>query len=329
MRPFTYTRPTDTAEAIPLLDGRSLALAGGTDLLTLMKSEIATPERLVDVKRLDLPSGISAGADGGLSIGALTTLTEIERSELLAQRLPALSQAAGLAATPQLRNRATIGGNLLQRPRCWYFREELFTCWLQGGESCPARDGQNQFHALFGYSPSGDGPHPCVAVHPSDPAVALLAADASVRLRGREGERSLPLADFFALPSADRRRETVCREDELLLSVEIPATTGRSVYKKAMDRKVWAFALASVAAVAQMDGPAFGDVRIVLGGVAPVPWRVPAAEELLGGQAPDERLFARAADAALTDARPLARNGYKLPLLRGLIGQALAELAGG
>lgn len=334
MRPFDYTRAATVDETLELLGSASAnangaatqALAGGTDLLTRMKADLIAPEQLVDIKRLDdLPEGIEERADGGLSLGALTRLSAIEQSARLRERCFALSEAASLAATPQLRNMATLGGNLLQRPRCWYYRNSLFDCWLKGGETCPAREGENQFHALFEHEP-------CCAVHPSDLATALMALDASVRLRGTRdgaaGERTLPLGDFFALPEADRRRETVLGEDELLLSVEIPPTNGaRSTYFKAMDRKAWAFALVSVAAVVRMDGDTIADARLVLGGVAPIPWRVSSAERLLIGSAPSDALFTRAADAVLADAEPLAHNGYKVPLLQGLIRQALAAVA--
>jgi xanthine dehydrogenase YagS FAD-binding subunit len=214
MRQFEYIRPQTVQETIDLLsdqqDGQTRPLAGGTDLLTLMKEEIANPERLLDVKRLsDLPRSISENGDG-LSLGALTTLADIEISPLVQERYPLLSIAAAIAATPQLRNMATLGGNLLQRPRCWYYRSPHANCWLKGGDDCPAYDGHNERHALFAGGP-------CYAVHPSDLAPALLALDATVRLRGSRGERTLPLADFFAPPEEGRRRETVLQSDELVL----------------------------------------------------------------------------------------------------------------
>ena len=262
-----------------------------------------------------------------MTLGALATLTEIETSPLLKERYPALAEAAAVAATPQLRNMTTIGGNLLQRPRCWYFRNPRFYCWLKGGDDCPARDGENQFHALFGGGP-------CVAVHPSDLAPALVALEAEVRLRGAGGERVVPLADFYALPTDDRRTETVIRGDELVLSVRIPPLPAgtRSTYLKAMDRKVWAFALVGVAAVVRLaagGGRRIEHARLVLGGVAPIPWRVTAAEQALIGAEPTGEAFARAAEAALAEAAPLAHNGYKVPLAKALIRRALAAAARG
>jgi xanthine dehydrogenase YagS FAD-binding subunit len=327
MQPFEYTRATTVDEVIELLgqngDGSVYPLAGGTDLLTLMKADLVAPHQLVDLKRVEqLPAGIVESADG-ITLGALTTLADIELSTLLQERCPPLAQAAAVAATPQLRNMATLGGNLLQRPRCWYFRSPLFHCWLKGGDECHAYDGENQLHALFGGGP-------CYAVHPSDLAPALLALDAEVRLVGAEGERTVALADLFALPEENRRRETVLAPDELIHSVRIPATAlgKEGIFLKAMDRKVWAFALVSVAAVLHRDGGRISDARIVLGGVAPIPWRAPAAEQLLVGCELDAGRIAQAAEAALAGAEPLRHNAYKMPLAQSLVRRALSLLQG-
>lgn len=334
MRSFEFVSPTTIDEAVTMLaqDGDGgpppLAgvqpLAGGTDLLTLMKADVAAPSRLVNIKRVEgLRAGLEETAEG-VTLGALTTLSEIETDPVIRQRYPLLSEAAALAATPQLRNMATLGGNLLQRPRCWYFRNPLFHCWLKGGDDCPAHDGRNQLHALFGGGP-------CYAVHPSDLAPALLALDATVTVRGQSGERTVPLAELFALPVEDRRTETTIGRDELLLSVQIPALPDgtRSTYFKAMERKVWAFALVGVAALVRLGGPDGRQIeaaRLVLGGVAPVPWRVAAAEQELVGAEAGEGLFARAAEVALADAEPLHHNAYKVPLAKSLIRRALTML---
>lgn len=328
MRPFDFTRPSSIDEAVAMLEpldaGHTIGtrpLAGGTDLLTLMKADLYAPERLIDIKRLaDLDNRIEEGPDG-LTIGALTTLAQLEEDPRVRMHCPALAEAAALAATPQLRHMATIGGNLLQRPRCWYFRNSRISCWLKGGDDCPARDGENQLHALFDVSP-------CVAVHPSDPATALVALDATVRLHGADGERELSLADFFAPPADDRRTETIIRGDELIVSLRIPAEASgtRSTYLKAMDRKVWAFALVGVAAVIRMDEGHIADARIVLGGVAPVPWRAESAERVLTGTEMSDQVIARAADAALDGAQQLSRNGYKIPLAKALVRRALTTL---
>jgi xanthine dehydrogenase YagS FAD-binding subunit len=334
MQRFDYISPLSIDEAIRLLGQNGpdhdrgmgpLAgvqpFAGGTDLLTLMKADIAAPSQLVDIKRLpELPSGIEDTSQG-VTLGTLTTLAEIETHPVIKQRYPLLAQAAAVAATPQLRNMATLGGNLLQRPRCWYFRSHLLHCWLKGGTACPAHDGQNQFHALLGGGP-------CYAVHPSDLAPALLVLDAQVQLRGGEGIRAMPLAEFFSLPREHHRHETEIGRDELLLSVILPPlpTGTDTLFLKAMDRKVWAFALVAVAAAVRLEGRRVADARLVLGGVAPIPWQASAAErELLGAEVSAE-LFARAAEAALSDAAPLQYNVYKVPLAKALIRQALTTL---
>src|SRR5581483_2902516 len=207
--------------------------------------------------------------------------------------------------SPQIRNLATVGGNLLQRPRCWYYRNARINCWLKDGADCPARDGENRNHALYGGGP-------CYAVHPSDLASALVAFDAALWLHGRGGERTLELADFFALPVAERRTETVLAADELLLRLRLPPhpPETRSCYLKAMDRKTWAFALA----------------RIVLSGVAPIPWRAAAAERELQGAVAGPDRFAAAAEAAVQESAPLRHNGYKVPLTKALVRQARTAL---
>ena len=320
MRAFSYHAPSTLSDAFAFLDARTRPLAGGTDLLTLMKADLVAPERLVNVKAL-LPRGIAAGTDG-LTIGALTTLEEIEKDAAVAKRYAALAKAAAVAASPQLRNMATIGGNLLQRPRCWYFRNPRLDCWLKGGEHCPARDGENRLHAVF-------GPGPCHAVHPSDLAPALAAFDAQVLLQSPRGERALPLEIFFTLPSAGRRTENVLAPDELIVSLRLPPTPEgtKSVYLKAMDRKQWAFALVAVAAVLQLEGRRVVHAHIVLGGVATIPWRAASAERALVGGDLSAATLERAAAAALEEALPLAHNAYKLPLARALVRRALESLA--
>jgi len=334
MQPFDYTSPLSIDEAIRLLGQNERAydrglrpllgiqpFAGGTDLLPLMKADIASPSQLIDIKRLpELPTGIEETSQG-VTLGALTTLAEIETHPVIKRHYPVLAQAAAVAASPQLRNLATLGGNLLQRPRCWYFRSHLLHCWLKGGTICPARDGQNQFHALFG---SG----PCYAVHPSDLAPALLVLNAQVRLRGRDGIRLIPLAEFFSLPREQRRSETTIGHDELLLSVLLPLLPAgtRTLYRKVMDRKVWAFALVAVAAAIRLEDRRVAEARLVLGGVAPIPWQASAAEHaLLGGEVSAE-LVARTAEMALSGAAALQYNTYKVPLAKALIRQALTTL---
>lgn len=325
LRPFAYERPTTVADTIALLTGDGLAsgaetrpLAGGTDLLTLMKAEIATPDRLVDIKRLaDLTDEIVVTEDG-VEIGALATLAQIETNPFITSLVPALAQAASLAATPQLRNMATIGGNLLQRPRCWYFRDAAVPCWLKGGDCCPARDGQNQLHAIFDASP-------CVAVHPSDLATALTALAAAIVARGPAGERVISIEEFFAPPDNGRRTESTLQADELITSIRIPSQPdgARSAYLKAMDRKVWAFALVSAAVSLGVRDGGVTSARIVLGGVANVPWRATDAEEALIGGAATNDALAAVAGRALVGARSLLHNDYKVPLVQALVHRAL------
>ena len=327
MRPFAYASPRTADEIIALLtpgsagaDGASRPLAGGTDLLTLMKADVATPSRLVDIKGAGLPKGIEE-TPPGLVVGGLTTLAQIETHPAVRARYPALAEATAVAATAQLRNVATVAGNLLQRPRCWYFRNPRIACWLKGGDHCPARDGENQLHAILGGGP-------CHAVHPSDVAPALVALDADARLRGPGGERTVPVEGLFAAPEDGRRRETLVGSDELLLALRLPPADGsRSTYLKSMDRKVWAFALAGVAARLRLDGRRVAEARIVLGGVAPVPWRAHEAERALEGAEAGPAAWDRAANAALADAAPLRHNAYKLPLARALVRRALEKLA--
>lgn len=323
MKPFAYASPRSLEDAVALLtdDASATFLAGGTDLLTLLKADLLEPSQLVDIKRLaDLDDTISLRGDT-LRIGALATLSDLEQHPLIAEHAPALAEAAALAATPQLRNMATIGGNLLQRPRCWYYRDPEIPCWLKGGDACPARTGENQLHAIFDLSP-------CVAVHPSDPASALLAHDAEVEVHGAAGSRTMPLADLFAPPTADRRSETTLRPGEIITALTMPAAAGRSAYLKAMDRKTWAFALVGVAARIKQDAGRIVEVRVVLSGVANVPWRAVDAEQPLLGEEPSPELLTAAAEAALAGAEPLAKNGYKAQIAQALVRRALAEALG-
>ncbi len=325
MKAFDYLAPGSIESSVHAMRSASAdearLLAGGTDLLPLMKSHIAAPRLLVSLKRVaDLPRDIIVDAEG-LRIGALATLADVERHPTIEQSFTALAQAAGSAATPQLRNMATIGGTLLQRPRCWYFRNESFHCWLKGGNECTARDGENGLHALFDTGP-------CRAVHPSDVACALMALDARVELRTARAARSVPLRAFLAPPTDERRVETTLGAREVVTAVRIPrpASSARSVYLKVMDRAVWAFAVVSVAAFARIESGRFEDLRVVLGGVAAVPWPVEAAVQNLQGVHPDAESIAQAARDAVASAEPLRMNGYKVPLAQNLIRRALHAL---
>ena len=322
MRPFSYAAPPTIEEAISSLSRTARPLAGGTDLLTLMKAGLSAPERLVAVRPL-LPSRIEKARDATL-IGAGAVLTDIAADVLIRRSYTALALAAEAAASPQLRNMATLGGNLLQRPRCWYFRNRHVGCWLKGGETCPAREGENRQHALFG------GTH-CVTVHPSDLAPALLALDAMVTVAGPLGQRTLTMDELYALPQPRRRTETTLGDNDLIVSIRLPLPDAatRSVYLKAMDRSAFSFALAGVAALVRFgaDERRIEFARLVLSGVAPIAWRVQAAEEELTSGEVREALFQRAADVALEGAMPLRHNGWKVPLMRALIVNALARIA--
>jgi xanthine dehydrogenase YagS FAD-binding subunit len=323
MKTFSYDRAANLNDALSRLeadDQMPVMLAGGTDLLTLMKADITSPTALIDIKRIDDLAGDISFGDQETTIGALTTLAAIQRNQEIRARHKALSDAAGLAASPQIRNRATIGGNLLQRPRCWYYRSPHLTCWLKGGDTCYAREGENALHALFDVSP-------CVAVHPSDPAAALIALNAEVTLRSSAGERRVAVEQLFAPPEQERRTEHLLARDDIIQAIHLPATQTQSVYLKAMDRKVWAFAVVGVAASLYMKEGVIDSARLVLSGVAPVPWRARSAEALLNGQLPSDQLFTAVAAEALSGAAPLAQNGYKIPLANTLITRALHACA--
>jgi xanthine dehydrogenase YagS FAD-binding subunit len=325
MQSFEHVAVTSAREAIAALaDGerRAQIVAGGTDLLPLLNAGLIAPRRLIDVSRADELRYLHFGDDGSLRLGALATLAEVERSAEAQRRLPLLVQAVREAATPQLRNMASVGGNLLQRPRCWYFRGG-HACWLSGGTECFAREGENAYHAVFDQGP-------CVAAHPSDLAPALIALDATVLLDGASGARSLPVGDFLQPASDPRRTEHVLRADELLTAIQVPAQPdgARGVYLKVMERQAWAFALVSVAVVLAVREGSVEHARVVLGGVANTPVRARIAETALVGQPFTGERAAQAAELALADARPLRQNAYKVAIARALLRRALIQCSG-
>jgi xanthine dehydrogenase YagS FAD-binding subunit len=319
---FSYARPRALGDALRMLrTGAASALAGGTDLLGLMKDGLARPEALVDLTGIEGLRGWSHARGKGLRIGALTPLVELETNETLAKTMPILREALRDAATLQLRTMGTVGGNLLQRNRCWYFRDEGTVCWLKGGTRCFAVDGENRYHAII-------GARECVMVSPSDLVPALIAYDAEISLASSRGERRMKLADLFVVPHGGQRREHSLRPGELIVDVRVPETAlaRKGTYLKAMDRKAWSFALVSVAAAAKIERGVARDVRIVMAGVAPVPWRVLAAEKGLEGSALDDAACSDAAERMLTGATPLRDNGYKVTLSRELVRRALRSL---
>jgi xanthine dehydrogenase YagS FAD-binding subunit len=331
MNDFEHTSAASAADALAKLGGAPSApgtsypaaparfIAGGTDLIPLMHDHLAAPIRLIDLKPAHDLRGVRLAADGALAIGALTTLTDIERDPAVAERAPILIEAVREAATPQLRAMATIGGNLLQRTRCWYFRGET-RCWLKGGDTCYARAGRSDHHAILGTDSS-----PCIAVHPSDLAPALVALDARVAISGPRGTHAVPVADLLQPPTADRRVEHTLAPDELITAIEIPPQPAgaRGVYLKAMERAAWSFALASAAVQLALRDGRVDHIRIVLGGVAPTPWRAVDAERLLIGQPLTPALATQAAERALASASPFDHNAYKLPLARALVRRAV------
>ena len=318
---FSYTKPRALGDALKQLKNGTLALAGGTDLVTLVRHGLARPTQLVDLTGIDGLRGWSREKGQGVRIGALTPLAELEMSNELAKVLPIVPQSLRDAATPQIRNMGTVGGNLLQRNRCWYFRDEGVPCWLKGGERCFAVDGENRYHAVV-------GTHECWMVSPSDLAPALIACDAEIEIASSAGRRKMKLAELFVAPHGRERKEHALRQGELITAVRIPEKSleRRGTYLKAMERKAWSFAIVSVAASARIKDRKATDVRLVLGGVAPVPWRVPAAEKQLEGTLLDDNACLAAADRLLADATPLRDNGYKVTLAREMIRRALRSL---
>ena len=289
-----------------------------------MKLGVATPDLLVDVRRLtstevgDLP-------DGGLRIGAAVPNTDLAADRRVRERYPVLAQALLAGASGQLRNRATTGGNLLQRTRCGYFTDVTKPCNKRTpGSGCGALDGAHRNHAILGQTL--DGPGTCVATHPSDMAVALLALDAVVLVLGPDGERRVPLADLHRLPGEDPSRDTTLRHGELITAVDLPPLDLASRYRKVRDRASYAFALVSVAAALRVEDGVVADVRLALGGVAHRPWRASAAEQALRGRPATEDAFTAAADAELAAATPLRENAFKVPLARNLVVRTLLDL---
>jgi xanthine dehydrogenase YagS FAD-binding subunit len=321
MRPFEYVRATDsdTAARAVVANPQARFLAGGTNLLDLMKEDVAQPESLVDIKRLPLAEIKPQG--GGVSIGALATNAVTANHPLIRQSYPLLTQAIVAGASGQLRNMATNGGNLMQRTRCQYFYDTAMPCnKREPGTGCGAFEGLNRMHAILGWSDA------CVATYPGDMANALYALDAVVRTRNAGGgERTIPIGDFHRLPGDAPERDNVLEHGELIVAIELPASSfaANSYYLKVRDRASYAFALVSVAAALELDGSTIRQARLVLGGVAHKPWRSPEAEAALVGRSVSEASFQQAAEAALTRARPLAHNAYKIELGKRAIVRAL------
>jgi xanthine dehydrogenase YagS FAD-binding subunit len=320
MNRFEFVRAASLAEALALLAERpgSVVKAGGIDLLDHLKERLIEPPRLVDLKTIPKLSAIGVQPDGSLAIGPLATLAQIAAHPGIRATHTALAEACAEAASPQIRNLATIGGNLLQRPRCWYYRQESYRCLKKGGDICFAVGGENRYHTIF-----GDGP--CNAPHPSNSAVALVALGASLTFESARGTRTIPVEQFFTLPAADPTRENTREPGEILTAIGVPAAPGvRSTYASLRERAAFDWPLVSAAAALRQDGAIVGEARIVLGAVATIPLRATAAERLLVGRRLDEATADAAAQTAGTGAQPLSSNAYKGELSRTLVRRILA-----
>jgi xanthine dehydrogenase YagS FAD-binding subunit len=323
VRPFSYVRASDanTAARAVAANPQAKFLAGGTNILDLMKEDIERPNQLVDVSRLRLAE--IKPARGGVSIGALATNTETANNPLIRNNYPLLTQAIVAGASAQLRNMATNGGNLLQRTRCQYFYDIAMPCnKREPGTGCGAREGLNRIHAILGWSEK------CVATYPGDMANALYALEAVVRVRGGDGsERTIPIDEFHRLPGNTPEKDTNLQHGELIVAVELPKSSfaKHSYYLKVRDRASYAFALVAVAAALDLSGGTIRQARVVLGGVAHKPWRSREAEAALAGKPASEESFRRAAEVALQDAKPLAHNAYKVELAKRAIVRALTR----
>jgi xanthine dehydrogenase YagS FAD-binding subunit len=323
VNPFAYQRADDAASAVAAVAGdpEAMFLGGGTNLVDHMRLGIAKPDRLVDVTRLPFDR-IAAIPGGGVRIGANVRNSDLAADRMIRARYPVLSQALLSGASGQLRNLATTGGNLLQRTRCVYFQDVTTPCnKREPGTGCSAIGGYTRYHAILGASDQ------CIAVHPSDMAVAMAALDATVIVLGRGGERRIPVIDFHRLPGDAPDKDTVLQHGELITAVELPALpfAMHSTYRKVRDRASFAFALVSVAAALDVDAGKVRNVRIALGGVAHKPWRVEEAEELLVGRTAGETAFEQAAERILRGARGYGQNDFKIPLARNAIVQALTN----
>jgi xanthine dehydrogenase YagS FAD-binding subunit len=325
LKAFAYVNPTSEKEAVGALGPdrtKVLPLAGGQDLLARLKDYIDQPDRVVNVKNA-LDATIVPTPEGGLKIGAAVKIVDLAENAQVAKLYPALVEATGDIGTPQIRNQGTVGGNINQRPRCWYFRNEEFICLKKGGNTCFAPAGENQFHAIFGNGPSH-------IVHPSSLAVPAVAYGAKFRIVGPNGERMVDASEYFTMPTMQNvRYENVLAADELLTHVILPAPGNvkhghyEVRFKASHD---WPIAFATV--ILAMNGNRVGSSRVVMGAVAPVPWRAQAAEQALAGKTIDEQTATQAAEAALTGARPMSQNGYKVQVAKTAVKRAILAAGG-
>jgi xanthine dehydrogenase YagS FAD-binding subunit len=323
MNRFGFASPTSLEEAVASLGPGATLKAGGIDVMDLLKEHLIAPERLVTLRAVPELDRIEEKPDG-LHLGPMVTLSQIAEDAAVRRRWRALAEAAGRAATPQIRNVATVAGNLLQRPRCWYFRSEAFPCRKKGGDRCYAQAGENAYHAIFGNGL-------CAAVHPSATATALTALGARLAIMGPAGRREEPLDGFFVAPEADVKREHSLGEREIIAGIVVPpppAGSG-SAYMKQGEKESFDWPLAEVAVLLEREGGRCKRASIVLGAAAPVPWRAKAAEAALSGRAVDEAAARDAARAAVQGATPLEQNGYKVILFETMVRRAILAAEGG
>jgi xanthine dehydrogenase YagS FAD-binding subunit len=319
---FAYVRPRSLKDAVRQFSSKgALIHAGGTDLLGCLRDYVFEARKLVSIGSIKELRGIREWKDGSLRIGALTTITEVANSRVIKERYPALARAASEVGSPQLRNQGTVGGNLCQKPRCWYYRGE-FHCFRKGGNKCYAQDGENQYHCLFG---SG---RTCYIVHPSDTAPAFSAYGASVRVAGPKGTRLIPLEKLYVLPQENVEKETALTSGEILTEVLLPPVDAglRSSYRKVRARQSWDFALAGMTLVLQFKGERVEKARVVLSGAAPIPWRSKEVEEAIIGKPLDRDTIARASNEVVKKAEPLQHNDYKVSLFRGIVEEELRAM---
>ena len=329
MTPFDYVRPTTIAEAVAAAAAPGAAyLAAGTNLLDLMKGNVSRPARLVDITRLKGLDRIEPLADGGFRVGALVRNADLAHDKAFARAFPSIAEALLSGASAQLRNAATVGGNLLQRTRCSYFYDPASACNKRApGAGCDARGGDNRLHAVLGWSEA------CIATHPSDFCVPLVAFDAVVEIEGRDGRREIALEALHRLPGEAPERDTVLEPGDLIVAVRLPGTSRgfapHARYLKLRERTSYAFAVVSAAAALTLEGGTITAARLALGGVAAKPWRARAAEALLAGASPGPAAFRRAAEMALAGASPSGDNGFKIELAQRMVARALTLAAAG
>ena len=324
MKAFAYVNPANEKEAVAALkiDGIALPIGGGQDLLARMKDYIDSPDRVVNLKGLD--ATVTVAPDGGLRIGSAVKIVDLSEHAQVAKLYPAVVHAAGEVGTPQIRNQGTVGGNVNQRPRCWYYRNEEFVCYKKGGSRCFAVNGENQYHAIFG----NEGPSHIV--HPSSLAVPFVAYGARFRVVGPNGEREIAAADFFTMPTLQNvLKENVLEDDEILTHVILPAPGNvKSGHYEVRYKQSHDWPLAFTTVVLAMNGNTIGSSRVVIGAVAPIPWRSKPAEDALAGKPLNEQTAASAADAAVSEAKPMSGNVYKVQIAKTAVKRAIMQAAG-